>query len=87
MEQFTKEPSKITDRCVGKMRWLKHVMDQPSQFISIQGGLLVECAVKSLKADPGLKVKDAYEEKRQSKFLKEHREFLRELATLEKCRL
>ena len=49
MEQFTKEPSKITDRC--------HVMDQPSQFISIQGGLLVECAVKSLKADPGLKVK------------------------------
>ena len=45
------------------MRWLKHVMDQPSQFISIQGGLLVECAVKSLKADPGLKVKDAYEEK------------------------
>ena len=39
------------------MRWLKHVMDQPSQFISIQGGLLVECAVKSLKADPGLKVK------------------------------
>ena len=57
MEQFTKEPSKITDRYVGKMRWLKHVMDQPSQFISIQGGLLVECAVKSLKADPGLKVK------------------------------
>ena len=60
MEQFTKAPSKITDRYVGKMRWLKHVMDQPSQFISIQGGLLVECAVKSLKADPGLKVKDDF---------------------------
>ena len=27
MEQFTKEPSKITDRYVGKMRWLIHVMD------------------------------------------------------------
>ena len=67
MEQFTKEPSKITDRCVGKMRWLKHVIDQPSQFISIQGGLLVECAVKSLKADPGLKVRDSYEKKKTIK--------------------
>ena len=49
------------------MRWLKHVRDQPSQFISIQGGLLVECAVKSLKADPGLKVRDSYEKKKTIK--------------------